>query len=68
MKNKKWEEAFNLPTVEDLFESTHGDYIGRVEKLELSRIKEFKGHPFKVKDDEEMVNQSAIENQVDEKL
>ena len=54
MKNKKWEEAFNLPTVDDLFESTHGDYLGRVEKVELSRIKEFKGHPFKVKDDEEM--------------
>lgn len=32
MKNKKWEEAFNLPTVDDLFEPTHGDYIGRVEK------------------------------------
>lgn len=54
MKNKKWEEAFNLPTVDDLFESTHGDYLGRIEKIELSRIKEFKGHPFKVKDDEEM--------------
>ena len=54
MKNKKWEEAFNLPTVDDLFEPTHGDYIGRVEKVELNRIKEFKGHPFKVKDDEEM--------------
>lgn len=54
MKNKKWEEAFNLPTVDDLFESTHGDYLGRVEKVELSRIKEFKGHPFKVKDDDEM--------------
>lgn len=31
MKNKKWEEVFNLPTVDDLFERTHGDYLGRVE-------------------------------------
>ena len=51
MSNK---EKFNLPTIDDFFEKTHGDYIGRVQKVDIDKIINFKDHPFKVKDDTEM--------------
>lgn len=51
MNNK---EKFNLPTIDDFFERTHGDYIGRVQKIDADKIINFKDHPFKVKDDAEM--------------
>lgn len=54
MNNKKINEPFNLPTIDDFFENTHGNYMGRIEKIELNKIKEFKNHPFRVKDDEQM--------------
>ena len=54
MNNKKINEPFNLPTLDDFFENTHGNYMGRIEKIELNKIKEFKNHPFKVKYDEQM--------------
>ena len=54
MNNKKINEPFNLPTIDDFFENTHGNYMGRIEKIELNKIKEFKNHPFKVKYDEQM--------------
>lgn len=47
-------EKFNLPTVDDFFERTHGSYVGRIENIETKKLNEFKGHPFKVKDDAEM--------------
>lgn len=47
-------ERFNLPTVDDFFERTHGSYVGRIEKIETKKLNEFKGHPFKVKEDAEM--------------
>ena len=50
----KKNERFNLPTVDDFFERTHGSYVGRIEKIETKKLNEFKGHPFKVKDDAEM--------------
>lgn len=51
MSNK---ERFNLPTIDDFFERTHGDYIGRVQKVNINKIINFRNHPFKVKDDTEM--------------
>lgn len=51
MSNK---EKYNLPTIDDFFERTHGDYIGRVQKIDADKIINFKDHPFKVKDDAEM--------------
>ena len=51
MNNK---EKFNLPTIDDFFEKTHGDYMGRVQKVDIDKIINFKNHPFKVKDDAEM--------------
>lgn len=54
MNNKNKDEGYKLPTIEDWFENTNGSYVGRIEKIELSKIKEFKNHPFKVKDDEQM--------------
>ncbi len=51
MSNK---EKYNLPTIDDFFERTHGDYIGRVQKVDINKIINFKDHPFKVKDDTEM--------------
>ena len=51
MSNK---EKFNLPTIDDFFEKTHGNYIGRVQKIYTDKIINFKDHPFKVKDDTEM--------------
>ena len=51
MSNK---EKFNLPTIDDFFEKTHGNYIGRVQKIYTDKIINFKDHPFKVKDDAEM--------------
>ena len=51
MSNK---ERYNLPTIDDFFERTHGDYIGRVQKVDINKIINFKDHPFKVKDDTEM--------------
>ena len=56
MKNKKIDEPYNLPTIDDFFERTHGSYMGRIEKIDISRIENFKNHPFKVKDDEQMEN------------
>lgn len=50
----KKDEKFNLPTLDDLFERTHGSYVGRIEKIETKKLNEFKGHPFEVKDDAEM--------------
>lgn len=50
----KKDEKFNLPTVDDFFERTHGSYVGRIEKIETKKLNEFKGHPFKVKEDAEM--------------
>ena len=50
MNNKKIHEPYNLPTLDDFFERTHGSYMGRVEKINLNRIENFKNHPFKVKD------------------
>lgn len=47
-------EKFNLPTVDDFFERTHGSYVGRIENIETKKLNEFKGHPFKVKEDAEM--------------
>ena len=47
-------EKFNLPTVDDFFERTHGSYVGRIEKIETKKLNEFKGHPFKVREDAEM--------------
>jgi ParB family chromosome partitioning protein len=52
MSNKK--ERFNLPTIDDLFERTHGSYVGRIEKIDINKLNEFKNHPFQVKDDEKM--------------
>ena len=60
MPNKKLNERYNLPTIDDFFENTHGSYMGRVEKIDLSKIQEFKNHPFKVKDDEQM--ESLVES------
>lgn len=60
MSNKKIDERYNLPTIDDFFENTHGSYMGRVEKINLSKIQEFKNHPFKVKDDEQM--ESLVES------
>lgn len=59
-------ERYNLPTIDDFFERTHGDYIGRVQKIEIDKIVNFKNHPFKVKDDTEMdkLVQSIKENGV----
>ena len=54
MNNKNKEEKYKLPTIEDWFEKTNGSYIGRIEKINLNKIKEFKNHPFQVKDDEQM--------------
>lgn len=54
MNNKNKEERYKLPTIEDWFEKTNGSYVGRIEKINLNKIKEFKNHPFKVKDDEQM--------------
>jgi len=66
MSNKKIHEPYNLPTLDDFFERTHGSYMGRVEKINLNRIENFKNHPFKVKDDEQMENllESIKENGV----
>lgn len=50
----KKNEQFNLPTLDDLFERTHGSYVGRIENIETKKLNEFKGHPFKVKEDAEM--------------
>lgn len=47
-------ERFNLPTVDDFFERTHGSYVGRIQNIETKKLNEFKGHPFKVKEDAEM--------------
>ena len=47
MPNKKPHERYNLPTIDDLFENTHRSYMGRVEKINISKIQEFKNHPFK---------------------
>ena len=47
-------ERFNLPTLDDSFEKTHGSYVGRIENIETKKLNEFKGHPFKVKEDAEM--------------
>lgn len=64
MNNKKIHEPYNLPTLDDFFERTHGSYMGRVERIDINRIENFKNHPFKVKDDEQMENlvESIIEN------
>lgn len=51
MSNK---ERYNLPTIDDFFERTHGDYVGRVQKINIDKIINFKEHPFKVKDNAEM--------------
>ena len=66
MKNKKIHEPYNLPTLNDFFERTHGSYMGRVEKIDINRIENFKNHPFKVKDDGQMENlvESIKENGV----
>lgn len=66
MKNKKIDEPYKLPTIDDVFERTHGSYMGRIEKIDISRIENFKNHPFKVKDDEQMENliKSIKENRV----
>ena len=66
MNNKKIHEPYNLPTLDDFFERTHGSYMGRVEKININRIENFKNHPFKVKDDEQMENlvESIKENGV----
>ena len=66
MSNKKIHESYNLPTLDDFFERTHGSYMGRVEKIDTNRIENFKNHPFKVKDDEQMENlvESIKENGV----
>lgn len=56
MNNKKIHEPYNLPTLDDFFERTHGSYMGRIEKIDINRIENFKNHPFKVKDDEQMEN------------
>lgn len=50
----KKSEQFNLPTLDDFFERTHGSYVGRIENIETKKSSEFKGHPFKVKDNAEM--------------
>ncbi len=50
----KKNEKFNLPTLDDLFERTHGSYVGRIENIETKKLNEFKGHPFKVKENAEM--------------
>lgn len=50
----KKDEKFNLPTVDDFFERTHGSYVGRIEKIETKKLNEFKGHLFKVREDAEM--------------
>ena len=60
MQNKKINEIYNLPTIDDFFERTHGSYMGRIEKINLNKIQEFKNHPFKVKDDEYM--ESLVES------
>ena len=66
MNNKKIHEPYNLPTLDDFFERTHGSYMGRVERIDINRIENFKNHPFKVKDDEQMENlvESIKENGV----
>lgn len=33
MSNKKINEPFNLPTLDDFFENTHGIYMGIIEKI-----------------------------------
>ncbi len=54
MSKNKIHGQYNFPTVDDFFERTHGSYMGRIEKINVSRIKEFENHPFKVKEDEQM--------------
>ena len=48
---------FTLPTLDDLF-STQGERddakLERVRNIPLAELHPFKGHPFKVKEDEEM--------------
>ncbi len=67
MSNK---ERYNLPTIDDFFERTHGDYIGRVQKVNINKIINFKDHPFKVKDDAEMdklvksINENGVLNPI----
>ena len=36
----KKNERFNLPTVDDFFERTHGSYVGRIEKIETKKLNE----------------------------
>ena len=61
-------ERFNLPTVDDFFERTHGSYVGRIEKIETKKLNEFK--PFKVREDAEMkqlvesIKESGVMNPV----
>lgn len=50
-------EQFNLPTLDDLFERTHGSYVGRIENIETKKLNELKRHPFKVKENEERERQ-----------
>ncbi len=45
MKNKKIDEPYNLPTIDDFFERTHGSYMGKIEKIDISIIEGFKNHP-----------------------
>jgi len=44
----------NLPNVDDLFKI--GNNTERVIRVHLQEISDFPNHPYKVKDDEEMLN------------
>ncbi|MBO4816172.1 MAG: ParB N-terminal domain-containing protein [Clostridia bacterium] len=50
----KSKEQYNLPDINDFFERTHGNYVGRIENIDIKKLKNFKDHPFKIRDDDEM--------------
>jgi|GEM_PF-6260992 len=52
MKNN--EINLNLPNADDLFKI--GNHTERVIRVNLQEISNFPNHPYKVKDDEEMLN------------
>ncbi len=39
MSKNKIHGQYNFPTVDDFFERTHGSYMGRIEKIKISRSK-----------------------------
>lgn len=64
---KKRSLEIGLPKLDDLFssqESREEDALSKIREIPLELIDEFPNHPFKVRDDEDMMNlvQSVQEN------